>query len=187
MKKFSIAAVCLFIILSACKTGEVSNKTYEVINGELVGSFSQTALHIAPFSVWYEENFQAFNPDSMELALLAEHLQGIKIQVVMGTWCSDSKRETPRLFKLLSEINFPIEEVTIIGVDKDQFRNNKDSISLIKGLKIVRVPTIIFYKDKKELGRIIEFPVHSLEKDMNLIISGKEYRPNYYEQWQSTQ
>lgn len=187
MKKFSIAVVCLFLILSACKARENSTKPYNVINGELVGRFSQSALHIKPYSDWYLGNFQAYIPDSAELALLADHIHGINIKVVIGTWCSDSKRETPRLFKLLTAINYPIEEISIIGVARDKFRNEKDSIPSIKKLNIVRVPTIIFYKDKKELGRIIEYPVNSLEKDMNLIISGKEYRPNYYEQWQSIQ
>jgi tetratricopeptide (TPR) repeat protein len=35
------------------------------------------------------------------------------------------------------------------------------------------------YAVNKELGRIIEFPKESLEKDLLNILDGKEYQPNY--------
>ena len=38
------------------------------------------------------------------------------------------------------------------------------------GLKIEYVPTIIFYKDGNELGRIVESPEDTLEKDMIKIL-----------------
>ncbi|MEJ2614863.1 MAG: hypothetical protein P8Z35_07895 [Ignavibacteriaceae bacterium] len=39
-------------------------------------------------------------------------------------------------------------------------------------MKIELVPTIIFYKDEKELGRIVETPNDSLEKDILKILTG---------------
>ena len=48
-----------------------------------------------------------------------------------------------------------------------------------KGLNIHRVPTFIFYKDAKEIGRFVERVRESLEKDMLKIVSGQEYKHFY--------
>jgi len=45
-------------------------------------------------------------------------------------------------------------------------------------LDILKVPTIIFYLKGKEIGRIVETPVKSLEKDMaRIILSTKITKP----------
>jgi hypothetical protein len=43
------------------------------------------------------------------------------------------------------------------------------------------VPTFIFMKDGQELGRIVEYPLESLEKDMAKILSGVDYKHAYAE------
>ena len=65
---------------------------------------------------------------------------------------------------------FPFEKTTLINVDK----NKKGKRDEIEGLAIELVPTIIFYKDEKEIGRIIETPKDTLEKDMLDILMGDE-------------
>jgi tetratricopeptide (TPR) repeat protein len=47
------------------------------------------------------------------------------------------------------------------------------------GLNIFRVPTLIISKKKTEIGRIIEYPVQSLERDMLSIIKSEPYVPRY--------
>ena len=47
------------------------------------------------------------------------------------------------------------------------------------GLNIHHVPTVIFYKNGNEIGRIIEYPVQLLEEDMVAILTGASYTPNY--------
>ena len=63
-------------------------------------------------------------------------------------------------------MNYPSEKVEIICVDEDKHTENTE----LAGLKIELVPTIIFYKDGSELGRIIESPQETLEKDMVKIL-----------------
>ncbi|MFZ0452215.1 MAG: thioredoxin family protein, partial [Ignavibacteriaceae bacterium] len=91
----------------------------------------------------------------------------VNIEIVMGTWCSDSRREVPRFFKILDAVNYPSNKVGIICVDEDK----KTQSNELDGLKIELVPTIIFYKDGNELGRIIESPHDTLEKDMIKILT----------------
>ena len=46
----------------------------------------------------------------------------------------------------------------------------RDRSNEAEGLRIELVPTIIFYKDGSEIGRIVETPVESMEKDLLKII-----------------
>jgi hypothetical protein len=88
----------------------------------------------------------------------------------MGTWCSDSRREVPRFMKIIESLGYDKKRLRFIGVDsyKEAPVHNFDS------LNIERVPTFIFYNDKIELGRIIEYPLTSLERDMLVILNKKE-------------
>jgi len=47
--------------------------------------------------------------------------------------------------------------------------------------KVTNVPSIILSKDGKEVGRIVEYPLESLEKDMAKILSDEEYKHAYEE------
>ena len=80
----------------------------------------------------------------------------------MGTWCSDSRREVPRFYKILDEIEYPSENVSLINVNRD-IEGLGDEVT---GLEIHFVPTFIFYRNDEEIGRIVEIPYESLEKDM---------------------
>jgi thiol-disulfide isomerase/thioredoxin len=84
----------------------------------------------------------------------------------MGTWCSDSRREVPRMLKVLDIIGFPKENLSIINVD----RNKKGIADEADDLNIELVPTFILYEDEKEIGRIIETPEETLEKDLVRIV-----------------
>ena len=58
-------------------------------------------------------------------------------------------------------------------------RGKRTPDNLQKGFNIKRVPTFIFYKKGKEIGRYVEFPRTSLEKDILTIVSGKPYKHSY--------
>lgn len=48
------------------------------------------------------------------------------------------------------------------------------------GLNIFRVPTFIIYENNREVGRIVEYPATTMERDLLQILSRKEYSPNYF-------
>ncbi len=87
----------------------------------------------------------------------------------MGTWCGDSKEWVPRFYKVMDQAGFNYRKMKLIAVDRNKKAGDLD----ISALHIERVPTFIFYKKKKELGRIIEVPYDLIEKDMLKIIGGK--------------
>jgi len=67
----------------------------------------------------------------------------------------------------MDEIKFPDTSITLIAVNrKKQGLNNETD-----GLNIQLVPTMIFYKNGVETGRIIETPVNSLKEDIYNILT----------------
>jgi len=87
----------------------------------------------------------------------------------MGTWCSDSRREVPRFYKILDSLNFPSAKVKLIMVDR-----KKEAAEVnIASLNIELVPTMIIYNDGLEIGRIVETPKETLEKDLAAILTKK--------------
>ena len=118
------------------------------------------------FNTWTPE-YNNYQPDFETLDKLEGKLDGVMIQIVFRSTCSDSREQLPRLFKILNELNYDLNSITLIGVNREK----KGLSNEAEGLDIQFVPTIIFYKDGSEIGRVVETPVESLEKDLLKILS----------------
>lgn len=142
----------------------------------LLGKIDRTGLQKAIFKDWYTENTTAHVLDSAALKLMKPFLNEVSIKVFMGTWCEDSQREIPALFKILDAVNYskPIEMVAV-SRDKDTPQGYEE------GYNIEYVPTIIFMKDGKEMNRIVEYAQETLERDIFRIIKGAPYKHAYAE------
>jgi hypothetical protein len=107
-----------------------------------------------------------YDVDSITALKLKDKVDNIKITIIMGTWCSDSRRVVPKFLKVTDYLKIPDNDVSIltIGRDKKGRANETDS------LKIELVPTIIFYRNGKEIGRIVESPKETIEKDVLKIL-----------------
>jgi thiol-disulfide isomerase/thioredoxin len=133
----------------------------------LIGYTNRYAFNDTTFSWWFNSAYEDYEFDSGAVAQISNLINDLKILVVMGTWCSDSRREVPHFYKILDEIKFPVEKLTIINVN----RKKEADVKELNGLNIELVPTFIFYKYDKEIGRIIETPEESLESDFLKILS----------------
>ena len=102
-----------------------------------------------------------------------------KIDIFMGSWCGDSKWEVPRMIKLLQAAGFDTTNLAIVCVSNEAGMYKKSPEGEEAGKNIQRVPTLIVYEKNKEIGRIIESPVVSLEKDLLRILKKDGYVPNY--------
>ena len=132
----------------------------------LIGECTRDVFKDTSFYWWWMSEYDLYKIDSTSLNEIKNDLNNINIKIVMGTWCSDSRREVPRFFKILDEVNYPSDKVEIICVDEDKKAEGNE----LSGLKIELVPTIIFFKDGNELGRIVEAPENTLERDMIKIL-----------------
>ncbi|WP_124980315.1 thioredoxin family protein [Nonlabens xiamenensis] len=144
-------------------------------SGNLSGRANKAAFMQAPFDAWFEVGYNNYTPDSETLEELKPALEDVEIRAYMGTWCGDSKRETPRFYKILDAADYDYDKLTMITVDRSKTRPEE----LVDGYDLNRVPTFIFYRDGKELGRYVEYARESLEKDVLKIVTGGDYKHSY--------
>ena len=143
----------------------------------LLGPVNRKGFTSSPYSKWFLSGYQDYQPDRQIIRKIKSSIENdpgnIEITLFMGTWCGDSKKQTPRLYKILDSIGFDEGKLTAYALDivPDKFRKTPGGIAE-KGKNIYRVPTIIFEKQGNELGRIVESPLSSLESDVLDILTG---------------
>lgn len=189
MKKyFSILAISIFIF-SSCTVSK--NSSSKILlnqiskdsrgNDMLLGKCTKDALTKAPFIDWFKPNYDSYIVDSFTCNYIRPLLAGKTITIFLGTWCGDSKREVPRVLKMLECCDFPTKNISMVMVSNVGGSYKQSPQHEEAGKNIVRVPTIIVEEKGKEIGRIIEFPITSLEKDLLTILKSEKYLPNYHQ------
>ena len=144
----------------------------------LIGYFEKNELQQAPFSKWFSPRYDEYTPDTEAMNTIAENINDYEIKLFMGTWCGDSKRETPKFLKILDEADFNYDNLEMVAVDYSK----KTPTNIEDGLDVKRVPTIIFFKDGKEVNRFVEYSQgESIEQDIAKIVSGEAYKNSYAE------
>ncbi len=133
----------------------------------LIGLCERTSFEHDSFSHWFTKEYDEYIVSKEELDSLKELISEFDIKIVMGTWCSDSRREVPRFYKVLDTLGYPEKKIVIIAVDRTKI--DKDGAT--ETLNIELVPTFIISLYGDEVGRIIESPEESLEKDLKAIIT----------------
>lgn len=135
----------LALVLIAASFNGYSKEYYvgEIAEGEILSSFQKFKKH---------ENDVTYN--EAQLDRLKKFQQPVEIKVYFGQWCHDSQREVPRLVKLFDQLNQDNFKVWYYGVDLKK----SDPLGLAKADNLRRTPTVIIYRDGKELGRILEVP-----------------------------
>lgn len=132
----------------------------------MVGKCNRDGLKQNEFGIYFNSQYEVYKPIEKLIDQMKTKINLLDITIVFGTWCSDSKIQVPRFFKILDKAGYNEKRMTIIGVNhnKQAFTTN------IEYLKIERIPTFIIYQNGKELGRIVESPKKSLEKDLARIV-----------------
>ena len=144
--------------------------------GKLIGYAQKSDFLKKQYKGWFEHHYKNYKPEKEIVKKIKKNLRGVSVMCFMGTWCGDSKRETPRFYKIMEQAGFDFEKnFKLIAVN----RLKKTPDNLQANHNIIRVPTFIFYKRGEELGRYVEYPRESMEKDILKILEGKPYKHSY--------
>ena len=158
------------------KSTEVETKANSNMQqGMLVGEFDKADLEQEAFASWFNSGYSSYTPSEAAMKTIKENISDYEIVAFMGTWCPDSRRETPKVFKILDEANYDMSKLTFYGVNRQ--KTTTDNIE--KEYNLNRVPTIIFLKDGKEVNRFVESPRETIEEDFAKIVSGAAYKDSY--------
>ena len=116
----------------------------------LLGHVTRQALRA--YAGWLPLWEQPYTPDPEAVATIKAGAKDVTVLLVMGTWCPDSKREMPRYFGTMDAAGIGNSVLTMVGVD----RTKKDTEGLTEKYGITRVPTFVFFRNGKEIGRFVE-------------------------------
>lgn len=119
-------------------------------------------MSIAEIKDSYDFEYPAYQPDEPAVAQLKTLIKNKKITIVLGTWCGDSKLQVPRFYKVADQAGVEAQQITLICVDESKQAEDGQT----DGLNIDRIPVFIITENDKEIGRITESPVSTLENDM---------------------
>ncbi|TXD52658.1 MULTISPECIES: thioredoxin family protein [unclassified Polaribacter] len=144
-------------------------------DGYLIGIANKESFSDDSFKTWFNSRYSEYNTDKETIGKLTEALKGYTIKGFMATWCGDSRRETPRFYKILDETGFDQNNFELITVNKSK----RTPDNLQEGFNLIRVPTFIFYKNGKEVGRYVEYPRETIEKDILKIVTEQPYKHSY--------
>ena len=129
------------------------------------------------FAPELEPEAASYQPSPDVVEALAAAGRDLRIVCVLGTWCSDSRREVPRFWKVMAACGLPPESLQMLAVGRaddpaaaawEAQRGLEPGYRARYGVELV--PTFIVYEGGLELGRIVETPAVSLEADLAAIL-----------------
>jgi hypothetical protein len=138
----------------------------------LVSAGGQTAEEITKEKILaagqeWQEKHDKYEPEADIVDALKTKLgSNLRIDVYLGLWCPDSRNNVPPFIKILDRLGTGVP-VRYFNVPR---KASKDIKYYVEELKVDRVPTFIFYRDAKEIGRIIENPKTGLIEDFMEIV-----------------
>lgn len=116
---------------------------------------------------WLRE-YDRYVPDEVLLGSFKNRIsETLQISVYFGFWCSDSENNVPKFLKIFDQLTAPGLKTDFFSVER---KANKDQKYYVKALKIERIPTFIFYRDGREIGRIVENPKTEMLDDILMIL-----------------
>ncbi len=137
-------------------------------NGEIVGLTDRAEIE-AELPAWREAIASAtFDADAAER--LSSVPPGAEVDVILGTWCGDSRREVSRLLRAIERAQaagaLPFT-IRFIGVDR-----TKSAPGYTEGLGIRYVPTIVVRRAGAEVGRIVESAPRGVDRALLELLDG---------------
>ena len=133
----------------------------------LVGAVSREQIEEA-VPAWVQAEVEAA-PEPAAVQALAAVPPGAEVTVFLGTWCGDSRREVPRLWRALDLAGGAVPfEVSYVGVDREK----KDPGGQAGPADVRYVPTFIVRRGGREVGRIVESAPQGVERDLLSLLDG---------------
>ena len=111
----------------------------------------------------WQEKYDKYEPQRDMIDALKPKLgNDMKIDVYLGLWCPDSRNNVPPFIMILDVAgsNVPVRYFAVPR------KPSRDVKYYVEEMQVERVPTFIFYRGGKEIGRIIENPKTGMLEDM---------------------
>lgn len=172
--KFLLVSALLAITAKQCKDAAAdyaslpnARKVLKTVEADAKSLDSARMVWAKEFAEEFSAEYKKYSPSIAVLDSFRMLSKTLEIKVIGGNWCSDTRREIPRLAKVLDLAGFNADRFQYFPVDKDKkpYSNNFASTYSFKW-----VPTIVVYQSGKECGKIVETAEGSTEAHLLKII-----------------
>ncbi len=109
----------------------------------------------------WEEAARAWKPAPDVVRALRE-AGPATIEVFFGAWCGDSAEHVPPLLAALRAAGNPRLRILLLALDRE--KHEPGGRARARGIE--RVPTVIVLRDGREVGRIVETPRTTMDRDV---------------------
>lgn len=167
----TLLVLTITLALAACgadphASGSRTTTAAAAASPDIVGPTSREAIEAA-LPRWREAIAGADASEETSRAL-ASVPPGAHVDVYLGTWCGDSRREVSRFFRALEHAPEPRPfTVDLVGVDRA-----KRAPELPEDLDLRYVPTFVVRRDGAEVGRIVESAPRGIERELLDLLTG---------------
>jgi tetratricopeptide (TPR) repeat protein len=155
------------------------SQTYTNKKGDthLWGKTTIESFSSGDYTEWYEKNSKDYKTSiSDEDASL---LNDLEVEIYVGTWCGDTKFLVPKFIETWKQLGLNPDQLSITALHNEGSNYKQGPLKETVDKNIHRVPTLVFSRSNKEIGRIVERTVHDLDTDMMLIAKGDPYKERY--------
>lgn len=177
-REVALLHIALVFVVSSCGEPSVASRQAEHDRAAAPGWSETTAGTEEKLGIVDRASLLAAEPlwqaslasvePSADASQLTDVPPGAKVDIILGTWCPDSRREVTRLWAAFDAAGRLPFEVRHIAVD----RSKQAPGNLLDGLDLRYVPTIIVYRNGEEVGRIIESTTGPIELELLALLRG---------------
>ncbi|MDC0669776.1 TlpA family protein disulfide reductase [Nannocystis radixulma] len=162
-------AVAVVLAATACRSGQTNSSPPSSQDQEppiLVGDLERADVE-RQVPGWISDA----EIDGDAAAKLKSVPPGAEVTVIFGTWCGDSRREVPRLWRALDAAGSPLPfALKLVGVDRQKTAPGLDKAAI----DLKYVPTVIVVRDGREVGRIVESAPAGIEAELLALLDGSK-------------
>ncbi|MES2559773.1 MAG: thioredoxin family protein [Bacteroidota bacterium] len=155
--KYPLWSLLLIVTFSSTTQAQVNDTSL------LIGTIEYKNL--TTYS-WFDSTYNAYKTEQSVIDSIKPFASDLRLMVVLGTWCSDSKEQVPALCKIANQCEISMAQLEFIGVDRKKHCPLPD----ITSLNIEYVPTIFVFVKGTLKGKIVEVPEKTMEQDLLKLI-----------------
>lgn len=114
----------------------------------------------------YKPYIGLYYPEKDVIQNIRANLNDLEIKIFYADWCPDCRIQLPRFLSVILALDEENIDLEFIEVNRDK----KDGQEKAEEKNVLAVPTFIFFRNDKEIGRIIERPNDKMEKEIAKIV-----------------
>jgi thiol-disulfide isomerase/thioredoxin len=172
--QLSVAALALVgLSIHACRDADAASGEKAMNEPkDIAGPITRQELEAKNFS-WMKEGeatekkrlSSADAEMKKKLAALGKKLGATDVEAYVASWCPDTHEQLPVFLSTLDASGAKPKSLKLFALDK-----RKTYPGYANERNIERIPTFVFLRDGKEVGRFVETPKKTVLDDLNEII-----------------